>query len=176
MPLIIRIALLLMLAALVLLVTAKISVALTVLSLSALITQAGLMLLLAAFALLLVIGVLDFLKRFVKQCVGYFSPQQRQQRKFLFMQCKKAQVEQLLYFKSIQIDYFNEVKRKHLLNANNCRHIKQLSKSIDNELSLLKQRLPATDFQQLQEENNRCRNRCDSAKLLELQQKLTKLR
>ncbi len=165
-----------MLAALVLLVTAKISVGLKVFSLAALITQVGLTLLLAAFALLWVMGVLDFLKRFVKQCVAYFSPQQRQQRKVLFMQYKKAQIDQLFYFKSLQINYFSQVKRNRLLNANNRRHIRQLSKTIDKELFLLKRQLSANEFKQLQQENSRYRNRHDSLGLLALQQKITMLR
>lgn len=165
-----------MLAALVLLVVAKIAAVLAIYGLSMLITQLGLVLLLTAFMLLLAIVFVDALNIIIKQCIAYFSPQQRTQRKFLFMQSKRTQIEQLFYFKTLQMGYFAEVKRKQLLNANNREHIRQLSKTIDKELHLLKQQLPATDFKQLQEENSRYRNCQDSLGLLALQQKITALR
>lgn len=165
-----------MLAALVLLMAAKIAVVLTIYGLSMLITRLGLVLLLIAFALLLAIVFFEALNIIIKQCVVYFSTQQRTYRKLLFMQSKKTQIEQLFYFKTLQMSYFAEVRRKQLLNANNREHIRQLSKTIDRELHLLKQQLPATDFKQLQEENSRYRNCQDSSGLLALQQKITALR
>lgn len=145
-------------------------------SLLKLMTQLGLAILLSAFALLLITGLLNVLKLILQNCRAYFSAQQRKQRKLLFMQGKEEQIKQLFYFRAAQINYFHDLKRKRLLNANNRRHIRQLSKTIDKELLSVKNQLPPATFKQLQQENSRYRTRQDSAALLELQQRITMLR
>ena len=75
----------------------------------------------------------------------------------------------------LQINYFNERKRKRLLRANNRKHIQSLSKAIDKDLQLIKQQLSKTTYLQLQQENTQYRDRQDIEALLKLQQKIATL-
>lgn len=174
--LIIRIALLLMLAAFTVLISADVLMWLAVPSLLRLMTELGLIILLTAFALLLITGLLGALRLILPPCRAYFSAHQQKQRRLLFMQSKADQVKQLFYFKAAQVNYFHELTRKRLLNANNRKHIKLLAKTIDQDLLAVKHQLSATTFTQLRQENNRYRNRQDGAALLSLQQKIATLR
>ena len=72
----------------------------------------------------------------------------------------------------MQIRYFNELKRKRLLSADNRRHLRALSKAIAKDLPALKQQLPKTTYLQLQQEYVRYRELQDMEALLKLQQKI----
>ncbi|MEI6267808.1 MAG: hypothetical protein WCP01_02930 [Methylococcaceae bacterium] len=173
--LIVRIALLLLLAAFAVLTSADLLLWLAIPGLPGLMTQLGLATLLSAFALLLITGLLLIGKLVVTACLDYFSTRQRLQRRLLFSQAKQEQFKQLFYFKKLQINYFNEVKRKRLLMADNRQQLQALSRAIDKDLLMIKPQLSKTTYLQLQQENTRYRNQQDIEALLTLQQKIATL-
>ena len=170
---IIRIALLLMFAAFAVFISVDLLLWLAVPGLPGLMTQLGLATLLSSFALLLITGLVAIIKRIITACFDYFSATQRVQRRLWFIQAKQDQLKQLFYFKTVQINYFNELKRNQLLSVNNRQHIQSLSKAIDKDLRPLKQRLSKTTYQQLQREMVQYRDQQDVEALLKLQQKIT---
>jgi len=172
---IIRIALLLMFASFAVFLSVDLLLWLAVPGLPGLMTQLGLFILLSAFALLLITGLFIIIKLNIAACFDYFSARQRLQRRLWFIQTKQNQLKQLFYFRTLQINYFNELKRKRLLSANNRQHIQSLSKAIDKDLLSIKQQLSKTTYLQLQQENVRYRNQQDVEALLELQQKITSI-
>jgi predicted membrane metal-binding protein len=137
-----------------------------------LMTRLGLATLLSAIALLLITGLFVIIKLIIVACFDHFSARQRLQRRLLFIQAKQDQLKQLFYFRTVQINYFNELKRKRLLSANNRQHIRSLSKAIDKDLQSIKQQLSKTTYLQLQQENVQYRNQQDIEALLKLQQKI----
>jgi hypothetical protein len=169
---IIRIALLLMFAAFAVFISVDLLLWLTVPGLPGLMTQLGLATLLSSFALLLITGLAVIIKRIITACFDYFSATQRVQRRLWFIQAKQDQLEQLFYFKTVQIHYFNELKRNQLLSVNNRQHIQSLSKAIDKDLQSLKQQLSKTTYLQLHQENIQYRDKQDIEALLKLQQKI----
>jgi hypothetical protein len=171
--LIVRIALLLMFAALTVFISVDLMLWLAVPVLPGLMTQLGLATLLSGFVLLLITGLFVIIKLIIASCFDYFSATQRVQRRLLFIQAKKEQLKQLFYFKTLQISYFNELNRKRLLIANNRQHIHSLSKAIDKDLLSIKQKVSKTTYLQLQRENAQYRDQQDIDALLKLQQKIT---
>jgi hypothetical protein len=169
---IIRIALLLMFAAFALFFSVDLLLWLAVPGLPGIMTQLGLATLLSAFALLLVTGLSVLIKLVIGSLLDYFSAAQRVQRRLLFFQAKQDQLKQLFYFRTLQINYFNDLKRKRLLRANNRQHIQSLSKAIDKDLLSIKKSLPKTTYRQLHQENARYRDQQDIEALLKLQQKI----
>jgi len=137
-----------------------------------LMTRIGLATLLSAFALLLITGLVVIIKHIIASCFDYFSARQRLRRRLWFIQAQQEQLKLLFYFRTVQINYFNELKRKRLLSANNRQHIQSLSKAIDKDLQSIKQQLSKTTYLQLQRENVRHRNQQDIEALLKLQQKI----
>jgi hypothetical protein len=137
-----------------------------------LMTQFGLATLLTAFALLLITGLFIVIKLIIAACFDYFSARQRLQRRLWFIQAQQDRLKQLFYFRTLQIDYFNELKRKRLLSANNRQHIKSLSKAIDKDLHSIKQQLSKKTYLQLRRENIQYRDKQDADALLKLQQKI----
>jgi len=170
--LIIRIALLLMFAAFAVFISVDLLLWLAVPGLPGLMTQFGLAILLSAFSLLLITGLAAIIKRIIAVCFDYFSARQRLQRRLWFIQAKQDQLKRLFYFRTLQINYFNELMRKRLLSANNRQHIQSLSKAIDKELQSIKQQLSKTTYQQLQRDNAQYRDKQDIEALLELQKKI----
>ncbi len=137
-----------------------------------LMTQLGLATMLSAFALLLITGLFIIIKLIIADCFDYFSVKKRLQRRLLFIQAQQDQLKQLFYFRIVQINYFNELKRKRLLSANNRQHIQSLSKAIEKDLQSIKQQLSKTTYLQLQQENDQYRDQQDVEALLKLQQKI----
>ena len=171
----IRITLLLMFAAFAVFLSVDLLLWLAVPGLPGLLTQLGLLTLLSAFALLLTAGLLVVIKLVIAACSDYFSTKQRLQRRLWFIEARQDQLKQLFYFRTVQINYFNERKRKQLLRANNRKHIQSLSKAIDKDLRLMKQQLSKSTYQQLQQENAQYRDQQQVEALLKLQQKITTL-
>ena len=171
----IRITLLLMFAAFAVFLSVDLLLWLAVPGLPRLLTQFGLLTLLSAFALLLTAGLFVVIKLVIAACSDYFSAKQRLQRRLWFIQARQDQLKQLFYFRTVQINYFNERKRKQLLRANNRKHIQSLSKAIDKDLRLMKQQLSKSTYQQLQQENAQYRDQQQVEALLKLQQKITTL-
>ncbi len=169
---IIRIALLLLFFAFAVLISADLLLALDMPVLPELITQLGLAVLLTAIALLIITGLLVIIKLIITACFEYFSAGQRLQRHLLFTQSQQDRFRQLFFFRATQINYFNDIKRKQLLTANNRQHIDALSKAINKDLQLIKHQLPKKTYLQLQQENSRYRDQQDIEALLKLQQKI----
>lgn len=170
---IIRVFLLLMFAAFAVFMSVDLLLWLAVPGLPGLMTWLGLATLLSAFALLLTTGLFVIIKLIIASCSDYFSARQRLQRRLWFIQAKQEQLKRLFYFRTVQINYFNELKRKRLLSANNRLHIQSLSKAIDKDLQSIKQQLSKTTYRQLQREIVQYRNQQDIEALLKLQQKIT---
>ena len=170
--LIIRIALLLMFAAFAAFMSVDLLLWLAVPGLPVLMTQLGLATLLSAFGLLLITGLFVLIKSIIASCFDYFSARQRLQRRLWFNQAQQDRLKRLFYFRTLQINYFNELKRKRLLSANNRQHIASLSKAIDKELQSVKQQLSKPTYLQLQRENAQYRAKQDVESLLKLQQKI----
>jgi len=171
----IRITLLLMFAAFAVFLSVDLLLWLAVPGLPGLLTQLGLLTLLSAFALLLTAGLFVVIKLVIAACSDYFSSRQRLQRHLWFIQARQDQLKQLFYFRTVQINYFNERKRKQLLRANNRKHIQSLSKAIDKDLRSMKQQLSKSRYLQLQQENIQYREQQQVEALLKLQQKITTL-
>jgi hypothetical protein len=171
----IRITLLLMFAAFAVFLSVDLLLWLAVPGLPGLLTQLGLLTLLSAFALLLIAGLFVVIKLVIAACSDYFSSRQRLQRHLWFIQARQDQLKQLFYFRTVQINYFNERKRKQLLRANNRKHIQSLSKAIDKDLRSMKQQLSKSRYQQLQQENIQYRDQQQVESLLKLQQKIATL-
>lgn len=171
----IRITLLLMFAAFAVFLSVDLLLWLAVPGLPRLLTQLGLLTLLSAFALLLTAGLFVVIKLVIAACSDYFSAKQRLQRRLWFIQARQDQLKQLFYFRTVQINYFNERKRKQLLRANNRKHIQSLSKAIDKDLRSMKQQLSKSTYLQLQQENAQYRDQQQVEALLKLQQKITTL-
>lgn len=131
--------------------------------------------LLSAFAALAIAGLLGVSKILVRSVLDYFSAKQRTQRRLWFAEARQDQVKRLFYFKTMQIKYVNELNRKRLLKLNNRKHIKALSRSIDQDLLSNKTKLPETTYLQLQQDNARYRDQQDIESLLTLQQKISNI-
>ena len=138
-------------------------------------TTLGTAMLLSAFAVLIIAGLLGVAKIIVRSVLDYFSAKQRVQRRLWFVQARQDQAKRLFYFKTMQIKYVNELNRKRLLQLNNRKHIRALSRSIDEDLLSNKTNLPETTYLQLQQDNVRYRNQQDIEALLKLQQKIANL-
>jgi phage regulator Rha-like protein len=127
------------------------------------------------FGLLLTSGLLVLSQLTLASFKEYFSSSQRLQRKQLFSAAHQQQLKQLLLFKTAYIAYFNELRRKRLLAANNRQHIKALSKTIDRHLKTSKLTLPRPTYRQWRQENRRYKHLQDANALLQLQQKIEAL-
>ena len=172
---IIRISLLLILVSFALFLSADLLQSTTLPVLPDFITQLGLAILICAGALLLISGGIMIGRLIIRSVLDYFSEQQRLQRRLLFIQARQDQLKQLFYLRTLQINYFTELKRKRLLGSNDRKHILSLSKSIDKDLLSIKQQLPKSAYLQLQQENTHYRKQLDSEALLQLQQKIARL-
>jgi len=171
----IRITLLLMFAAFAVFLSVDLLLWLAVPGLPGLLTKLGLLTLLSAFALLLTAGLFVVIKLVIAACSDYFSAKQRLQRRLWFIQGRQDQLKQLFYFRTVQINYFNERKRKQLLRANNRKHIQSLSKAIDKDLQSIKQQLSKTSYLQLRQENVQYRDQQDFEALLKVQKKIASI-
>ncbi len=168
-------ALLLTGAAFIILASADLSLWLALPVLPDFMTQLGLALLLSAFVLLLMTGLVMITRLNIKLLRDYFSAHHRAARKLLFIQAQQERLKRLFYFKTVQLNYINQLNKKRLLTRNNRKHIKALSKAIQRDLVALKAQLPTPIYVQLQQENQRYRQQQDSEALLMLQQKISTL-
>jgi len=136
-------------------------------------SQLGLAMLLSAFVVLLCVGLAGALKMIGCTVADYFSSSQRTRRRLLFAQARQDQVKRLFYFRTVQLKYFNALKRTRLLKANNRKHIHLLSNAINQQLMSLKPSLAAETFKELQQQNARCRRQQNVEALLQLQKQIT---
>lgn len=135
----------------------------------------GTVMLLSAFIVLNIAGLLGAFKSIVRSALDYFAVEQRTKRRLWFVLAKQEQIERLFFFKTVQIKYVNELRRKRLLKRNNRKHIRLLAASIDKDLLSIKTKLPEAIYLQLQKDNVRYRNRQDVEALLKLQQKISNI-
>ncbi|WP_156830579.1 hypothetical protein [Methylobacter marinus] len=170
--LIIKIPFLLFLSSLPVFVLAAVLLRLKIPGLSELVAHLGSAMLLSALALLIVTALLGMPGIIARSVLFYFSAGQRLQRRLLYIQAQQARITQLFHFKTLKIKYLNELHRKHLLKANNRKHIRSLSKAIHKDLLAIKKNLPKSTFRQLQQEHLRYRKQMDTEALLKLQQKI----
>lgn len=131
--------------------------------------------LLSAFAAFIIAGLLGVYKIIVRSVLDYFSYKQRVQRRLWFVHARQDQINRLFYFKKLKIKSINELNRKRLLTLNNRKHIRLLSKAINQDLRPIKTKLPGTTYQQLQQDHARYRKKQDIEALLMLQQKISAL-
>lgn len=137
--------------------------------------QLGLVVLLASFSVFVVIGLIAIAKMIWHALTDYFSSAQRVHRRFLFVRARQDQIKRLYYFRTVQLKYFNALKRTRLLKANNRKHIYSLSKAIHQQLLTLKPNIPAEMLKQLQQQNTRSRRQQNIEALLQLQQNINVL-
>lgn len=135
----------------------------------------GTVMLLSAFIVLIIAGLLGAFKSIVRSALDYFAVEQRTKRRLWFVLAKQEQIERLFFFKTVQIKYVNELRRKRLLKRNNRKHIRLLAASIEKDLLSIKTKLPEAIYLQLQKDNVRHRNRQDVEALLKLQQKISNI-
>jgi len=138
-------------------------------------SQLGLVTLLSAFFVLLGVVLAHGLKITARAIADYFSSAQRTRRRLLFAQARQDQVKRLFYFRTVQLKYFNALKRTRLLKANNRKHIHLLSNAISRQLMSVKPSLAAETFKELQQQNARHRRQQNVAALLQLQQQIANL-
>lgn len=173
--LIIRIPLLLFIAAILTLLVAELLSWLAVPMLPSTISQLGLVILLASFSVFIGAGLIALVKIIVRALADYFSSAQRVHRRLLFVQARQDQIKRLYYFRTVQLKYFNALKRTRLLKANNRKHIHSLSNAIHQQLLTIKTDIPAETLKQLQQQNARCRRQQNIEALLLLQQNISSL-
>jgi len=131
--------------------------------------------LLGAFLVLTIAGLVGTIKVTFQAMADYFSAERRAQRRLWFVQGRHEQIGRLFYFKKMQIRYTHELNRKRLLMLNNRKHIRSLSKTIDQDLLAIKTKLPETAYRQLQQDHARHRNQQNIEALLTLQQRISSL-
>gem|GEM_PF-5674888 len=164
-----------MLCVLILFIAVKILVALSIPYIPEVMTQMGLLLMLIASILLVLQAILAISLHLIRHSLAFFSAQQRQNRRTLFIQSRQQQIQQLLAFKTMQIRYFHDLNRKKILEKNNREHIRSLSKNIDQQLLSMKKQLSKSTFKALKQQNKTYRDSLNSEALLELQQTIAKL-
>ncbi|MFI3185604.1 MAG: hypothetical protein QX198_06440 [Methylococcaceae bacterium] len=172
---IIRISLILALAALPVFLLVDLLLRLTVPILPEALVMLGSVMLLSGFAVLIINALLGVLKLIVRSALDYSSSKQRAQRRLWFVWGRQDQLERLFYYKTSQLSYFNELHRKRLLKHNDRKHIRMLSKAIDKDLSSIKSKLSESLYLQLQLDYVRYRNQLDIESLLKLQKKIISL-
>jgi len=170
--LIIRLFLVLFFAALSLLLSVDVLLWLGLPGLPNLLSKISVYLLLAAFALLLVVGCLWMVKLILQSLAHYFSAAQSQQRRMWFVQNKQQQLKRLFYLKTIKLHYVHQLKRNRLLKADNRKQLRELSKTVANDLLAIKKQLSGPLFKELQQELQLHCKRQDMQSLLQLQQKI----
>ncbi len=172
---IVRIALLLVFTAFALFFSVDLLLWLAIPGLPNLLTQLGLVTLMIAFGILLSAGLFIIIKLTLATFFNYVSTKERLERRLLFINVKQEQLKQLFYFKTIQVNYFSELKRKRLLQANNKQHLKSLSKVINKDLQSLKKHLPKSQYLQLHQVYRQSLKQQNIEALLKLQTEITTL-
>lgn len=174
-PLVIKIFLSLVIGSVIVFIAADLCAWLGFRNLTFSLAQFGSAVMMGAFVLLSIKGLLALFKTVMLSVTDYFSSTKRSQRRVLFIQNKENQLIRLLYFRKMQLRYFNRQKIKQLLTKNNRQQLRSLSKSVEKDLKAIKKNIPSTTFKQLQQENRSYRNRQDIEALLKLQQHIASL-
>jgi len=167
----IKIALSLFIAALLLFLTAEAFSALPLLAyLAKAFYPLGALSLLASFALLFTALLLLAGKHILRGLYRYFSGIERRQRRLWFVQGKLDREQRLFFHRRLQTHYFLEAKRQRLVRANNRKHSRSLAKAIDNDLAGIKARVSADQFNAWRRQNHAYRRQANIEGLIALQQ------
>ncbi len=172
---IVKIALLLVFTAFALFFSVDLLLWLAIPGLSDLLTKIGVFILIFAFGILLSSGLFIIIKLTLLAFLNYVSANERLARRLLFINAKQDQLKQLFYFKTIQVNYFSELRRKRLLQANNKQHLKSLAKVINKDLQSLKKHLPKSHYLQLHQVYRQSLKQQNIEALLKLQTEITTL-
>jgi hypothetical protein len=140
--------------------------------LSNLMLTIGLDTLLGSFSLLLLLGLGVLCRTVFRSVSVYFSKPVRVQRRMDFQLVTQHQRAKLFSAKIQQQDYFAELRRKQLLAANNDKHLKQLSLAIQYDLKRIEKYIPAQTYKQFQRQLNASVSLQDMSSLLKLQEQL----
>ncbi|MGR9087165.1 MAG: hypothetical protein ACU841_08835 [Gammaproteobacteria bacterium] len=132
----------------------------------------GALLLLSALGLLFLAGLFGMANNIVRSMRRYFSRSQRLRRRLLFVQGKKDRIERLVHFRKLHIRFFHELKIKRLLNADDRKHNRSLSKAARSDLFAHRKNPSSPVFRELQRALVCCCRNRQSTILLRLQQKL----
>lgn len=76
----------------------------------------------------------------------YFAKTATLERKMLFSQNKKNNLQRLYHFEKQQLHYRNEQLRHYLLRANHRKHLRPLAKSLDHNLNQVRDKIPRPDY------------------------------
>jgi len=167
----IKIALSLFIAALLLFLTAEAFSALPLLAyLTPAFYQLGGLSLLASFALLFVSLLLLTGSQILRGIYRYFSGIERRQRRLWFVQGKLEQEHGLFFHRRLQTRYFLEAKRQRLVRANNRKHSRSLAKAIDRDLAAIKTQVSPDQFKTWRRQNQIYRRQANIEGLIALQQ------
>jgi hypothetical protein len=173
--LLVKIALLLLLLALLAFIAMDILAWLAIPVLPSVLSPLGLALLFSGFGLLLAGGLVLIVQRLWQSLCGYCANRQRMQRKVWFAQHQQQVIEQRFEAQTAKLRYLAEWRRQRLLHKNNTKHLRQLYKTIQQDLTRIKPQLNHQQFQQLQTELKHYKKGHDITALLKLQQHLTSL-
>lgn len=166
----IKIALSLFVAALLLLLTAAAFSALPLTYLTKAFYQIGALSLLASFALLFAALLLLAGKHSARAICRYFSGIERRQRRLWFIQGKLEQEQRLFFHRRLQTRYFLEAQKQRLTRANNRKHSHSLAKAIERDLVAIKAQVSADQFQSWRLQNQKYRRQANIEGLIALQQ------
>lgn len=131
--------------------------------------------LLLSFVLILFYASFFSIQRINLKIRGYFSNQQRTQRQAFFSIARHDTLRRLFISKKKQIRYFSALKQKRLLDRNNKKQLRLLTKSILDELNQLKNTLPKSQFQHYQQAIKQAKTQQHIQSLLELQHEISTL-
>ena len=112
---IIRLALLLIFAAIANFVLAIALDQLTLTSFSVYVSNLGSIMLLCAFSLLLLAGLWTIFRLMLTSICNYFATRQRMERRLLFYTSQHNRLNRLFHFKKVRLLYISQQKRKSLL-------------------------------------------------------------
>ncbi|MGR8934255.1 MAG: hypothetical protein ACU837_07685 [Gammaproteobacteria bacterium] len=128
--------------------------------------------LLAGYVLLFATGIGYALKSALADIAAYFSVKQSAQRKMLFVQNQRCDLEQLYRHRQRQLLYSNSLQRAHLLRANDARHIRLLAASIAIQLYKSRENMPPSLYKDFKNAIRRHVRHQDGEALLALQKQL----
>lgn len=131
------------------------------------------LILLLAFMLIILAVVFTFSESAAGSVKRFFSPSQAWARRLIFLQNKAQIQKQKKYFQGRQIQYFADLKRRHLLDRDNKKQCRALAKIIRSDLYRRKHQLTKADYKQLKAINKIYSKQGNMPALIELQQKLT---
>lgn len=127
---------------------------------------------LLAFGLLIVLAVMALLATLWRELRGYFSAEARALRRLLCLRSRGLNAKQYWLAQTRQLRFWNGLKRKAALQANNRRHLRSLFHAINADLQRAKTQLPQVDYRRLRKALRQYHKRADIAAMLALREQL----